>query len=329
MTTQKKILSILAMPAAFVTAFILAFLVMGAADAFAQPAAEDVPTPTETGSAGSAGEMPAYGHAPPSDDAPPTDADAEKARVAKEAAGDDIKAEGPGTSPAGEHGEAGHAGAGHHDPSKHFNFFNFSYRGKDEYGGKFGDSKMIDPHTGQVVLDDHGRPAEEEPMSAPFIFMVFNFAVLMGLLVWKGKPAVQQLARERHDQIKTALDEAAKLRKMAEDKLAEYENRLKDADVEIKRLVEGIRTDAEADKVRILENAAKQAAAMKRDAELRIAAEIEAARAMLTREVTAAASVATEKLLREKMMPGDQQKLVGAFINDIKSEQPTSAKERS
>jgi F-type H+-transporting ATPase subunit b len=330
MSTAKKILSILAMPAAFVTAFVLAFLLMGAADAFAQPAAEEAPTPTETGSA--AGDKPAFGYAPPSDEAPPTTEGAkgdESGRASKEAAGDDIKAEGPGKSAAGEHGEGGHVGAAHHDPSTHFNFVNFSYRGKDELGGKYGDSKMIDPHTGQVVLDEHGRTAEEEPMSAPFIFMILNFAILMGLLVWKGGPAARQIAADRHDQIKTALDEAAKLRKQAEDKLSEYETRLKDADLEIKKLVEGIRTDAEADKVRILENAAKQAAAMKRDAELRIAAEIEAARATLTREVTMAASLATEKLLREKMMPGDQQKLVGSFITDIKAEQPLSAKERS
>jgi F0F1-type ATP synthase membrane subunit b/b' len=56
---------------------------------------------------------------------------------------------------------------------------------------------------------------------------------------------------------------------------------------------------------------------MKRDAELRIAAEIELARALLTREVTAASAAATEKLLREKMTAGDQQTLVGAFISDV------------
>ena len=43
-------------------------------------------------------------------------------------------------------------------------------------------------------------------------------------------------------------------------------------------LLKGMRADAEADKARILANAEKQAAATKRDAELRIAAEIERAR---------------------------------------------------
>jgi F-type H+-transporting ATPase subunit b len=154
-------------------------------------------------------------------------------------------------------------------------------------------------------------------MSAPFIFMILNFVVLLALLSKFGRPAARKLAAERHDQIKTALDEAAKLRKQAADKLAEYEAKLKAADAEIKELVEGMRVQAEADKKRILETAERQAALMKRDAELRIAAEIETARAALTREVTAAAAAATEKLLREKMTAADQQKLVGSFIGDL------------
>jgi F-type H+-transporting ATPase subunit b len=186
----------------------------------------------------------------------------------------------------------------------------FDYRGKDEYGGPFGDGQMVDPHTQRVIH-------EEEPASPPFVFMLLNFALLLGLLAWKGRPVAQKVAAERHDLIKTAIDEAAKLRKQAADKLAEYEARLLDADAEIKQLVEGMRTDAEHDKQRILAAAAAQAQQMKRDAELRIAAEIELARAQLTREVTAASAAATEQMLRQKMTAGDQQALVGSFITDM------------
>jgi F-type H+-transporting ATPase subunit b len=147
--------------------------------------------------------------------------------------------------------------------------------------------------------------------------MLLNFALLLGLLAWKGRPIAQKIAEDRHDLIKTALDEAARLRKQAADKLAEYETRLKDADKEIKQLVDGMRVDAENDKKRILAAAEAQAAQMKRDAELRIAAEIELARAQLTREVTAASAAATEKMLREKMTPGDQQNLVASFITGV------------
>ena len=148
--------------------------------------------------------------------------------------------------------------------------------------------------------------------------MLINFGILLVLLGKYGAPVAKKLAQDRHDQIKNALDEAAKLRDQAAGKLAEYEKRIKDVDVEIKALVDGIRKDAENDKVRILEAAAAQAAQMKRDAELRIAAEIELARAQLTQEVTAAAVTATEKILKDKATLEDQRILVsGPFISNL------------
>jgi F-type H+-transporting ATPase subunit b len=222
-----------------------------------------------------------------------------------------------GAPPIEKPAEGGHEAAhhGHHDPSKHFRFLGspVDHYGKDVTGGPLGDG---------IQKDEHGNDVrgEEEPMSAPFIFMVLNFAILLGILVWKGKPAAQKLAADRHDQIKSALDEAAKLRKEAADKLAEYETKLKAADAEINALVAGIRADAEAEKARILESADRQAAQMKRDAEQRIAAEIETARAVLTREVTIAATSAAETILRQKMTAGDHQKTVATFIGGIQKE---------
>lgn len=240
----------------------------------------------------------------------------EAERAAAGAAGD------PGTAsePGSEHHTGGPSEEDHeeHDPSQHFNYIGiqpghvFDYRGKDEMGGVFGDGQMVDPKTGAVIH-------EEEPASPPFLFMLFNFAILLGLIAWKGLPIGRGIMAERHDLIKNALDEAAKLRKQAADKLAEYEGKLKDADQQIKDLVAGMRADAEADQKRIRAAAEAQAAQMKRDAETRIAAEIEFARAQLTREVTAAATAATERLLREKMTPSDQQNLVASFISDVQA----------
>jgi len=242
---------------------------------------------------------------------------AEADRAVKGAAGDSATPEGPGSEHHAEASGPGHEAAHEEgDPSKHFNFFGlepwhlFDYMGKDELGGKFGDNKMTDPESGRVI-------PEEEPASPPFVFMLLNFALLLGLLAWKAVPFGRKTAEDRHDLIKSALDEAAKLRQQAADKLAEYDQRLKTADAEIQQLVAGMRADAEADKRRILAAAETQAAQMKRDAELRIAAEIESARAQLAREVSVAAAAATEKMLREKMTPSDQQNLVNAFLADV------------
>lgn len=193
------------------------------------------------------------------------------------------------------------------DPSR-FNFFNVHYSGKDEYGGVYGDGHQVTPE---------GTTEEEEPMSPPFVFFLLNFALMVFILGKYLWPAAKKLAANRHDQIKDALDEAAKLRNQAAKKLAEYESRIKDVDREIKQLVDGIRADAEADRARILETANAQAAQMKRDAEQRIAAEIELARSQLTKEVTAAAAHAAEKLLKDRATADDQNQLVASFISGI------------
>jgi F-type H+-transporting ATPase subunit b len=132
------------------------------------------------------------------------------------------------------------------------------------------------------------------------------------------------MAAERHDLIDGALKEAAKLRDQAQAKLSEYEARVKNLDDEIAKLVAGIRADAEGDKARILEQAQVQAASMKREAEQRIQAEIELARTSLTKEVTAAAASATEKLLKEKVTADDQRGLVSTFIKDVDAGAPAS-----
>jgi F-type H+-transporting ATPase subunit b len=214
------------------------------------------------------------------------------------------------------------------DPSQNFNFLGydpghlFDYKSKDAGGGPIGDNKMAERDAKGHVHE----VAEEEPGSPPFVLLLLNFAVVLFILAKFGGPVARKTAAERHDLIKNALDEAASLRKQAADRLAEYETRLKKADDEVKALVAGIRADAEADKVRILAAAEEQAAQMKKDAEQRIAAEIELARAALTKEVTTAAAAATERLLRDKTTAGDQEKLVSDFIKDVQGRSSKEAR---
>lgn len=204
------------------------------------------------------------------------------------------------------HDNAHAAGHGHHeDPSKTFNFFHLNYWGKDRYAGKFGDGV------------EGPQAAPEEKMSAPFILMVVNFGILLIILAKFGGPPIGKMAASRSDLIKVALDEAAALRSKAAAKLTEYETRLADADAEINKMVENMRADAAAEKERIASNAAKAAASMQRDAEQRIAAEIERARFELRAEVTAAAAAAAEKLLAQKTSSADQTKLFEQFIGDM------------
>jgi F-type H+-transporting ATPase subunit b len=159
-------------------------------------------------------------------------------------------------------------------------------------------------------------------MPAPFLYLVGNFVLLLAILAWKGAPAARKAAQGRHDEIQKALDEAARLRSQAKTKLDEYQSKLAAAEKEIAAMVEGMRADAEADKKRIIAAAEAQAAALKKDAEERINAEILRARTLLTREVANAAATAAETMIREKATAQDQSRLVDSFIGDIARSAP-------
>ena len=207
-------------------------------------------------------------------------------------------------------GEPGaEAGEAHHDPSKTFNFFGLHY-GKDQYGGKFGDGVQGPP--------GHETP-DEEPMSGPFLFMLINFGILLVLIGKYGSPVARQMAESRSDTIKSALDEAAKLRQAAADKLDQYSAKLIAAEAEMATMLTNMRADAESERARIIAAAEEQAIAVKKDADLRIAAEIERARFELAREVAIAAAAAAEKLVREKATGADHAALVDTFIKDVES----------
>lgn len=237
--------------------------------------------------------------------------------------------EGTGGHEAGAHGgghEAAGHGGGHEDPSQNFNWFKgipFSYGSLDAKGGPLGDGKLGTGPDAPTV-----SATEEEKMSAPFILMFVNFGILLLILAKYAGPAARKMAESRSDQIKNALEESAKLRQQASDKLEEYKTKLADADAQINKMVADMRTTAEADKTRILDNAAKQADALKRDAEARIAAEIARARIELKREVSIAAAAAAEKMLRERATGADQTKLVDTFIADLMQVPAATSKEQ-
>ncbi|MBK9071952.1 MAG: ATP synthase F0 subunit B [Myxococcales bacterium] len=212
------------------------------------------------------------------------------------------------------HGEAAHHG--HHDPSQNFNWVTgglFGYKKLDAAGGPLGDGKMGE--------GDHAEPLtggeKETPMSAPFIFALVNFAILLWILGAKAWPVVQKLAADRSDGIKSALDEARVLREAAQAKLAEYDAKLAASAADMDKLVADMKADAENEKRRILAAADEQAAAMKKDVEQRIAAEITRARTELQREVAVAAAAAAETMLRSAASAGDQTALVAQFQKDL------------
>jgi F-type H+-transporting ATPase subunit b len=194
------------------------------------------------------------------------------------------------------------------NPTEHFNWTDINYKGKDAAGGEL--------------------QKGDEPMSPPMILMLVNFGIVLIIIGWKVRPPVMRYVRKRHETIKEALEEAARLRAEAKRKLDEYTEKVSEAEAEVDRMIKEIRADAEAEKKRIIADADAQARALKRDAEARIAAEIERARASLEREVIAVAIAAAEKMIRAQATTADQTRLIDTFISDVQSEASGSKQER-
>jgi len=199
----------------------------------------------------------------------------------------------------GGHGEhEGHTAGGHHKagPPLPVNWYQW-HAGKDVKGGEL--------------------HKDEQPMPPGMLFALINFSIFLGLLIKFAGPKLTAYLRTRHDLVKGQLEEAARLRADARDKLDEYNRRISAVDAEVNKLMAEIRAETEAEREMILSQARAQADAMRKDAQRRVEAEVARARAMLEREVAAAAVAAAEKILRERTTDEDQARMFGTFVDAL------------
>jgi ATP synthase F0 subunit b len=169
------------------------------------------------------------------------------------------------------------------------------------------------------------KDATHKDWPPPFGFALINFAVFLGLMSRiLGKP-LKQMVRDRHDRIKTDLEEAKKLRDGAHAMLMEYQKKVENVDLEVQELLDTIRKEAEAEKARIIAAAEEQARRLKADAERQIAAEIERARGELKRGVTEAAIVAAGDILKKHIGADDQRKMAETYVANVEKHQDKRA----
>jgi len=167
---------------------------------------------------------------------------------------------------------------------------------------------------------DYGPNAKDpahKDWPPPFGIAIVNFVVWLGIMSRiLGKP-LTQMVRDRHDRIKTDLEEAKKLREGAQAMLLEYQKKVENVDVEVDALLEQIRKEAEAEKARIIAAAEEQAKRLKADAEKQIAADIDRAKLELRRGVIEAAVAAAEELLKKQIGADDQRKMAEDYVKGL------------
>jgi len=172
----------------------------------------------------------------------------------------------------------------------------------------------------EVEGEGHGHgEAHEAPAldGGRLASQLLNFAALIAILYFGGRKAVSAALQSRHQQIKTDLASAAEARTAAQARFEKQEQRLAALEQEIATIAASIKQEAEAEKQRLIATAEERAKRVRDEVEFIIEQQVKQAEEDLRREVAAAAVALAEKIVRNQMVPGDQQRMIDAFVGDI------------
>lgn len=171
-----------------------------------------------------------------------------------------------------------------------------------------------------VWASSGGGHAEEAPPKgwvATDTYRVMNFAVLaIGLFILLRKP-VSQMLSSRIDGIQDRLNDLEAKKKAAEQKLAEYDERLSRLDKEADTIVaEYVRQGNDA-RARILEEARKAADRLEEQARRNIEHEFNQAKLQLQEEIMEKALIKAEEIIKDKITAQDQEKLIDEYLEKV------------
>jgi len=163
----------------------------------------------------------------------------------------------------------------------------------------------------------HVPTLEEIIRSGDFKGSVWNFALLVTILVVYAGPRIRNGLVERRRNVEEALAEAARMHEEAAAKKKEYTERLAKLEGELESIRHEMVKAGEAERDRILAEAEKRASRLRKDASFRVEQRLKELEAILTREAVAAAITAAEDVLKEKTSGADQQRLADTYLTRL------------
>ncbi|HEV8549302.1 MAG TPA: ATP synthase F0 subunit B [Polyangiaceae bacterium] len=193
------------------------------------------------------------------------------------------------------HGHAAAKGHGEHVPT--FDDINWIY-------GVFGEREGVEP---SFLFRPKGMPA-------PFGIWIFDALLLYGFLYVKTKEPLRKALKERKASILRGMDEAARMKREAEVRLGEYEEKLASMEQEIERVRREMREAGEADRARVLAEARARSKRLEDDAKALVEQELATARDALKGEMIAHAMASALSSVKSRVSADDQQRLADEFL---------------
>lgn len=154
-------------------------------------------------------------------------------------------------------------------------------------------------------------------MATPFLALLVNFGLLLGLGLRFGKKPVVDGLKDRKKRIMRDIDEAAKTKAAAKKRFNQYKKKLEGIDTEVTRIRGEYAAQAELDKARIIEEAETRRVRMTKDAEFVLAQERKQLSQELLHETVSRATRSAEELLRQRLGASDQDRLAEDFLGQL------------
>ncbi len=146
------------------------------------------------------------------------------------------------------------------------------------------------------------------------LFPTINFALLLATLFVLLRKPVSAYFGDRRAAIRKDLDEAAALKRRAEENYAQWNRRLVELERELAEIRTGAQERAETERASLLADARAAAERIRSDAATAVEHELRRARANLREEASQLAIELASGILREKVTAQDRERLIDEFI---------------
>ena len=163
----------------------------------------------------------------------------------------------------------------------------------------------------------HQEAHHEVHFGKETIYQFVNFILLCGLLLYVYRKNASGAFEQRSLEIQTAMEDAAKAKKAAEDKYLEYQARIAQLDEEIAKILELAREDGIKERDSIIEEAKRQSEKIVQQADMTAKQEVLMAKQELRREAAELAAGLAAEAIKKAMKPEDQRNWVKAYIDKI------------
>lgn len=149
------------------------------------------------------------------------------------------------------------------------------------------------------------------------VYPALNLLLLLIVLAFVARKPIRGYFSDRRLQIQGEIEEAARLRKEAEDRYTDWQKRMTGLDVELERIRSTARQRAEGERDRIIEAAQASAERIRHDAGVAVEHELRRAREQLREDAADLAVELADGMLREQLDDADRKRLLDEFIDTI------------